>query len=513
MTKRRVKKRTHLGVPGRNGQPNILKTATKPGERTPKSMVIRIGAGEVGPSVSQLAKDMRNVMEPNTASRLKERKANKLRDYTTMAGPLGVTHLILFSRSPAGNTNMKIAIAPKGPTLSFKVDNYSLCKDIIKAVRNSKVSGKPDFMSPPLLVMNNFTSSASSSAPSKNPIDKQVESLITTVFQSLFPPISPQTTPLSSIRRVLLLNREGTSATDASSSATYTINLRHYSISSKLLGLPKALRRLDAAERNIKNYRASAKTINGTNGDSSGMKKRSKGGLPNLGKLEDIGDFLLDPAAAGYTSASDTEIETDAEVEVLQTTTKKVLNKRDRQKADSNKAGLGLANGANSSAPGVTSSKAEEAARNGVEKRAIKLAELGPRMKLRLVKVEEGMCAGKVMWHEFVQKTDEEKKAMEQLWEKRNKEREERRRVQRENVERKRKEKAGKRGARGKGEGDEEDDDEEEYPSDFDGEEWIDDDDDEMDGAGAGAGAEKGDADEDMEDVDDDEEMDDEEDG
>ena len=37
-------------------------------------MVIRIGAGEVGPSVSQLVKDVRGMMEPGTASRLKVRK-------------------------------------------------------------------------------------------------------------------------------------------------------------------------------------------------------------------------------------------------------------------------------------------------------------------------------------------------------------------------------------------------------------------------------------------------------
>ena len=34
-------------------------------------MVIRIGAGEVGSSVSQLVKDIRSMMEPGTASRLK----------------------------------------------------------------------------------------------------------------------------------------------------------------------------------------------------------------------------------------------------------------------------------------------------------------------------------------------------------------------------------------------------------------------------------------------------------
>jgi len=67
MAKRRTKKRTHPKInaaangPGRSGRTNT----------SPKSMVIRMGAGEVGPSISQLAKDVRAMMEPDTASRLK----------------------------------------------------------------------------------------------------------------------------------------------------------------------------------------------------------------------------------------------------------------------------------------------------------------------------------------------------------------------------------------------------------------------------------------------------------
>lgn len=39
--------------------------------KTPKSMVIRVGASQVGSSVSQLVKDVRLMMEPDTAVRLK----------------------------------------------------------------------------------------------------------------------------------------------------------------------------------------------------------------------------------------------------------------------------------------------------------------------------------------------------------------------------------------------------------------------------------------------------------
>lgn len=212
---------------------------------------------------------------------------------------------------------------------------------------------------------------------------------------------------------------------------TYTINLRHYAITTKVTGLPKSLRRLHAAEK-LKGH---------------GKKKSS---LPNLGKLDDVADYLLDPDAGGYTSASETEIETDAEVEVLATSARKIISKRDRE------AIAARVDGAKGNSRGGT---------NKVEKRAVKLVELGPRMKLRLTKVEEDICGGKVLWHEYVTKSNAEVKQTNAVWEKRNREKAERKRIQKENVDRKRKEKGGKKGEEGEEEGDE---DEEDYDMDDD---------------------------------------------
>jgi len=110
--------------------------------------------------------------------------------------------------------------------------------------------------------------------------------------------------------------------------------------------------------------------------------------------------------------------------------------------------------------------------RGTVEKRAVKLVELGPRMKLRLTKVEEEICGGKVLWHEYVSKSPAEVKRMNATWETRKREKEERRRVQKENVERKRKEKGeGKGKGKGGKEGEENDEvgeDEEDYDMDDD---------------------------------------------
>jgi len=417
MAKKRVKKRTHVGAPGVTPAPGRVQ-ATKPGERTPKSMVIRIGAGEVGPSVSQLIKDVRSMMEPGTAARLKERKSNKLRDFTTMAGPLGVTHLLLFSRSESGNVNMRLAITPRGPTLHFRINKYSLCKDISKSMRRPK-SGTAEFLTSPLLVMNNFMSPNADSNP--NPaVPKHLEQLTTTVFQSLFAPISPQSTSLNSIKRVLLLDRVPTKASSSSDEAPYVIQLRHYAISTPLAksSLPKALRRLDAA--------------------SHGTHAHKKH-LPNLGKLADVSDYLLDPAAAaGFTSES--EPETDAEVEVLAPESRKVLTSEQRRHVKEAQRARIEANG---DVEGEDEPKAIPKMRTDrVEKKAIKLTELGPRMTLRLTKVEEGLCGGKIMWHEYIHKSSNEIKAMNASWAKRNKEKEERRRQQKENIERKKKERA-----------------------------------------------------------------------
>jgi ribosome biogenesis protein SSF1/2 len=249
--------------------------------------------------------------------------------------------------------------------------------------------------------MNNFISPPSESESSKK-IPKHLESLVTTIFQSLFPPISPQTTPLTSIRRVLLLNREPAKEDDG----TYTLNLRHYAITTKATGLSKPLRRLNAAEKLI-NSQKSAKT--------------KKGGLPNLGKMEDIADFMIGGEnGEGYMTdaTSGSEADTDAEVEVVETRTKKILSKRQQERMRDDK---------------------KRGPKNGVEKRAVKLVELGPRMKLRMTKVEEGVCNGKIMWHEYIHKTKEEMRELDKRWEQRRQEKEVRKKIQRENVEKKRK--------------------------------------------------------------------------
>ncbi|KAI8998777.1 Brix domain-containing protein [Trametes punicea] len=179
---RRRKHRTHLkgGV------------ASNPGsaEGVPKSFVIK--HGQVGSSLTQLVRDVRKVMEPNTASRLRERARNKLRDFLTMAPALGVTHLLAFTLTDVA-PSLRIVRLSAGPTLSFRVERYSLLKDIINSSRRARSMSTVEYLSPPL------------------------------------------TLSLSSARRVVLIHYNADRG---------TVDFRHYLITVKPYGVSKRIRRI-----------------------------------------------------------------------------------------------------------------------------------------------------------------------------------------------------------------------------------------------------------------------------
>ena len=167
---------------------------------------------------------------------------------------------------------------------------------------------------------------------------------------------------------------------------------------------------------------------------------------------------------------------------------RKAMTKEERQRIrDSQRAKVTGANAENVSSD-APARPVPQPRKSQTQKKAIKLQELGPRMTLRLTKVEEGLCGGKVLWHEYISKSKEEQKKQDKDWDVRNKEKAERRRIQKENVERKKKEK------KAKGE-DVEDEDEEmmDDEDDFDDDVWHE----EADGGESEDEAEEEDEDED----------------
>ena len=122
--RRRKKTRTHV---------KPVDESLTPGSRpTPRTIVVK--RGRVGNSVEALVSDLRTVLQPNTATKLRERKRGTLKDYVSVAGPLGVTHLLLLSRTEQ-SVNLRIGRVPRGPTLTFKVEKYSLGNDVRSSQR------------------------------------------------------------------------------------------------------------------------------------------------------------------------------------------------------------------------------------------------------------------------------------------------------------------------------------------------------------------------------------------
>jgi hypothetical protein len=62
--------------------------------------------------LGDLESDLRRMMLPNTASSLRESKRNNLKDFVSVAGPLGVTHFLMLTATEKA-TYLRVAKAPR----------------------------------------------------------------------------------------------------------------------------------------------------------------------------------------------------------------------------------------------------------------------------------------------------------------------------------------------------------------------------------------------------------------
>jgi ribosome biogenesis protein SSF1/2 len=314
------------------------------------------------------------MMEPHTATNLKERKENKLKDFVHVAGPLGtagarsrrpppphtlapgVSHFLLLSATERARY-LRIAKSPRGPTLTWRVAAYAHTSDVAASHARPRAP-ESAFRTPPLVVLNNFGS---------EPHMK----LAALTFQNLFPALNVHSVKLASLQRVLLVDYDAPSR---------RFRLRHYAIAARRSGVNRRLRRL-LTERTV----------------------------PDLGGCTDVADFLT---RAGATDGSDSEGEDGAAARVT------------------------LAQGVRG--PGNTA---------GATSR-LRLQELGPRLDLELLKVEDGLCAGGVLFHEHVAKSEEQAAALEGAARERAALKASRRAAQEANVERKAEEAAAREARR-----------------------------------------------------------------
>ncbi|XP_072225670.1 uncharacterized protein [Leuresthes tenuis] len=297
--------------------------------------------GQVGTNVGQLILDMRKVMEPYTAESLKVRKKNVLKDFVAIAGPLGVTHFMIFGKTP-DSVNMRLARLPKGPMLHFKVLKYSLIKDVVSTLKKHRMH-EQQFTHHPLLILSNFG------------LEGMHVKLMATMFQNMFPSINVQKVNLNNIKRCVLFSYDP---------ASQEIQFRHYSLKVVPVGM------------------------------SRGVKKLMQEKFPNMSKFEDISELLMKGA-----NLSESEAEQDGEDNITEL-------------------------------PQAYSGRGNMASQQS----AVRLTEIGPRMTLQLVKIQEGMGEGNVLYHSMISKTAEEIQDILNRKEAQMKEKEQRRKKQEQNI-------------------------------------------------------------------------------
>ncbi|OQR70132.1 suppressor of SWI4 1-like [Tropilaelaps mercedesae] len=271
--------------------------------RAPHTFVIT--QGKADKVARELCVDLRKVMEPYTAIKLRTRRKNTIRDFVAMAGFFHVTHMLVLNRTVGGKTYLRVAHLPRGPTLTFEVQGFSTAGLVRKHLRKV-VQMANQHMTSPLLIQNNLSG------------EGMHFKLMSTMFQNMLPSININRINLNNLKRCLLINYNA---------HRDVIEWRHYSIKVVPTGIVRAAKKL--VERKI----------------------------PNLGGLTDIADFVDNPGS-----------ESEAE-ELLAGTNRVKCPEEVRSRGN---------------VPGQQS--------------AIRLCELGPRLTLKLARIEDGLCRGKVLY-------------------------------------------------------------------------------------------------------------------
>lgn len=280
---------------------------TEADKATPKSIIVY--RGEASAPVRGLMHEWRRVLLPWSSKNL-HGKNKSLKDFVSVASVFSVSHLQLFA-SPPGGTSLRIMRFFNGPTLSFRVESFSLHQDIIKNQRRPTTITTSMFEIAPIVVLNNFAHPDAAARPEVP--------LLEATFRAMFPTINIQTLQNKEIQRVCLVHYDH---------IDHVTEIRHYFVNARTSGVRKTIKKLLENRRPTK-----------------------------LSSLRDV-DELLEKEDAW--SDSDGEGE---EIPLVQPF------------------------------------------RQHREQCRVKLAEIGPRMTLRLMKVENGFAGGEVLYHSVEKKT------------------------------------------------------------------------------------------------------------
>ena len=343
----------------------------------------KIRRGKVESEVSELVDDVRRMMLPYTAANFKEDHKNRKLTLGVYAKNLAM---------PMGVSHI-LAFSQREERVQMRLARVPEGPTMsfrvhrfslskhIRATQRRPISPSGLYQHSPIVVTNNFGDATNAPPHIK---------LMRISFQNMFPAINVATVKLSDCRRVVLFNYIPAADDDdddenKNRKEEDVVEVRHYAIKATPVGVNKKVRRLVQTK------------------------------IPNLRRIDDIADYITGttalggiapPASSGNVSDSEPEDETSHVV----------LSQR--------YAGRG---------------------NHQQQKSALKLVELGPRMALKLIKVERGLGGGDVMYHAFIHKTPEEARELKARKEKEAQLKNQRRQTQERNVEQKRKAKEEKR--------------------------------------------------------------------
>lgn len=266
-----MKRRTHAtnaapsGATVLQGDGSNAKLST---QDVPRSIVAKCSKVDV--ATAELIQDLRRLMGPYTATNLKEKRSNRMKDYTSVAGSLGVSHLLGVSQTQT-STVMRIAKIGTGPTLHFKANEIKSVNSV-RALQKKPYDSTSSYATPPLVVLNDFGQAGA-----------QHVQLMRATFQHMYPSIDVEKIHLKDARRVVLFHYR---------KEDDKVEMRHYAIRSSNVGVSKQVKSL------------------------------LKGKLPKLGDLEDVSEYI--DGGVGLAGLSDSEAEDEgAQLDLPQKNTKR----------------------------------------------------------------------------------------------------------------------------------------------------------------------------------------------
>jgi ribosome biogenesis protein SSF1/2 len=145
-----------------------------------------------------------------------------MKDYISVAGQLAVTHIFAISQTPK-HVVLKIGRTSDGPTMHFRVNEYSLASQV-RTLQKRPYDSHSAFLTAPLVVLNNF-----------NQVEENHVKLMKTTFQHVFPTINVKAVRLTDCRRVVLFHYK---------KEEETVEIRHFAVRAKPTGISKSVKRV-----------------------------------------------------------------------------------------------------------------------------------------------------------------------------------------------------------------------------------------------------------------------------